>query len=306
MDEVCILMATFNGATYLPRQLETIFNQVGTRVTLIVSDDGSSDNTLQVLSAGADRYGFSGNIHAGPCAGFAENFRFLITRPHIVSDFVAFADQDDVWAKDKLQAALAWLKSEPSTSPALYCSRTRSVSEDEKPLGFSPRFRQEPSLSNALVQSLGGGNTMVMNRSAFELVRQASLRTAFVSHDWWCYQIITAAGGIVHYDETSRIGYRQHDGNQVGTNNDWPARLRRIKHVLTGGYAQWSDQNIAALTACSDLLSASANQKLQHFARARSCSNALTRLYYLRKSGVYRQTVLGTLGLYGACVLGKL
>lgn len=137
-------------------------------------------------------------------------------------------------------------------------------------------------------------------------MREASLLTNFVSHDWWCYQVVTAAGGKVRYDETSRIGYRQHRGNQVGANNSWGARVRRLRYLWDGGFFRWSEQNLASLAACKSLFPEETNRLLNDFARARSDNNALKRLYYLRKCGVYRQTKLGTLGLYAACFLRKL
>ena len=94
--------------------------------------------------------------------------------------------------------------------PALFCSRTRIITAEGEPAGFSPLFSKKPSFRNAIVQSIAGGNTMVMNRAARDIMLEASRRTGFVSHDWWCYLILTGVGGIVHYSPTAKIGYRQH------------------------------------------------------------------------------------------------
>ena len=61
---------------------------------------------------------------------------------------------------------------------------------------------------------------MVFNRAAKNLIVEASLNTPVVSHDWWCYQIVTGAGGHVMYDPEPCLKYRQHGKNQIGANNN--------------------------------------------------------------------------------------
>jgi hypothetical protein len=76
--------------------------------------------------------------------------------------------------------------------------------------------------------------------------------------------------------------------------------------VWDGGYFRWSELNHASLMACKSLFPTATNRVISDFERARWDTNILKRLYYLRRSGVYRQTVLGTCGLYAACCLRKL
>lgn len=306
MPSVAVLLASFNGQTYLSEQIATIYGQVGVNVELFVSDDGSTDSTLTLLDQLAEKYAFTGNISRGPTKGFAENFRALILDNRVDADYVAFSDQDDVWDDRKLAVAIEQLKKVPAATPALYCSRTLSVSADLKPMRLSPNFKRTPSFRNALVQSLAGANTMVMNRAAFELVRKASRRTSFVSHDWWCYQLVSGAGGAIFYDRISRIRYRQHPNNQVGSNTGWFARVRRMRFLFAGGFAAWNQRNIDSLLACHDLLSPDAQTVVSNFNHARSGRSFLARSRYLKKSAVYRQTLLGTLLLYFACITGKM
>lgn len=112
---------------------------------------------------------------------------------------------------------------------------------------MSPVFQKPPSFANALVQSLAVGNTMVLNKVARDLVVKASDYTPVVSHDWWCYQIITGAGGIVTYDKKPSLQYRQHDKNIVGANGGWKARYSRIFSILQGKFRTWNNINGQAL-----------------------------------------------------------
>jgi len=303
---VAVLMAVRDGEVFLAQQLASLARQGSVGVDLWISDDGSRDASVDVVRQAAETWAL-GRVHLldGPRRGFAENFRSLMTRDEIDADFYAFCDQDDVWDEDKLAHAVDWLAAQTPGRPALYCSRTRIISADGETIDYSPLFSRVPSFRNALVQSIAGGNTMVMNRAARNLLMEASRRTAFVSHDWWCYLMVSGAGGSVHYCPDPRIGYRQHDDNLVGQNNTWRARMSRLGFLIRGRFQDWNDRNIAGLEACADMLTGDARQVLEHFRESRR-RKLPGRLISLWRSGAYRQTVIGELGLYVACVIGRL
>jgi hypothetical protein len=146
---------------------------------------------------------------------------------------------------------------------------------------------------------------MVLNRAAFELVSESARRTGFISHDWWCYLIVSGVGGNVHYDPEPKIAYRQHSGNLVGSNIGFEARLRRTSQILAGRFTGMNDANIAGLDRCSDLLSADARRVLAQFEAIRR-SSPLPALWKLAASGIYRQTIAGTIALFVATLLRKL
>jgi hypothetical protein len=103
-------------------------------------------------------------------------------------DYYAFIDQDVVWRPDKLRRALNWLTFVPDGTPGLYCGRTELMSADGQPYGLSPLFTRPSAFENALLQSLGGGNTMVFNAAAKKLLERVG-RLDVVLHDWWLYQL---------------------------------------------------------------------------------------------------------------------
>jgi hypothetical protein len=240
----------------------------------------------------------------GPVAGFAANFRSLLTNPDVAGDLVAFCDQDDIWLPDKTSAAAEAL-APYGDRPALYCARTLIVDEGGAALHPSPCFRRPPTFRNALVQSIGGGNTMVLNRAAHQLLREAARRTDFVSHDWFSYLVVTGAGGAVVYSPEPRVRYRQHGGNLVGSNRGLGPWLDRLGEAFRGRFTSWNDRNLAALEACRPLLTPDAIETMERFARARRRS-LLAGAVGLAHSGVYRQTLVGQMSLYAACLLGKL
>jgi glycosyltransferase involved in cell wall biosynthesis len=303
---VAILLAIFNGAEFLQSQLETLARQTVTNLDIWASDDGSNDGSVSILEC-AERVWAKGSFHIleGPQMGFAENFRALLTNSEIEADYFAFCDQDDLWEEDKVADALEWLAAQDDQVPALYCSRTRSITVDGKKAGLSPLFPRMPGFRNAIVQSIAGGNTMVMNNAARKVIMEASRRTPFISHDWWCYLMVTGVGGVVHYSPIPKIGYRQHPRNLVGENNSWRARMSRLNYLMKGRFTGWNEANLNGLAACEDMLTAQALETVRLFAQARS-KGLLARLSALVRSGVYRQTFFGQLGLYVACVLKRL
>jgi glycosyltransferase involved in cell wall biosynthesis len=304
--KVSILLATFQGQGYLEEQLHSYLDQSHQNWELWVSDDGSSDQTLAILADFKNKLPKNQmSIHFGPQQGFAANFLSLTCHVDILADYYAYSDQDDVWKKEKLAKAVSWLESVPDDIPALYCGRTCLVDKHKNEIGLSPLFAKPPSFANALIQNIGGGNTMVLNNAARRLLQAAGECIPVIAHDWWAYMLISGSGGRVFYDSTPMLIYRQHENNLVGMNNSWPARLKRIRMLWQGRFKEWNDTNVMALESTADRLTPENQSVLEQFTAARQMG-LLRRLIHFKRSGIYRQTLLGNIGLIVAAVLGKL
>lgn len=303
---VVVLMATYNGDRFLDQQLETLAAQTVSQIDVRVSDDGSSDRTLDILESWRNRWEKGEfTIVRGPSKGFAENFRSLLMLRDMDGDYFAFCDQDDLWDAEKLEVAVTNMVVNAADRPGLYCSRTRIVTEAGGLAGASPLFARPASFRNAIVQNIGGGNTMVLNRKAWDLVSRSVERTSFISHDWWCYLMVSGVGGYVFYDPQPRIGYRQHAENLVGDNMTPKARLDRLKRLMTGRFADWNAANVEGLERCADLLADDAKRVLADFKAIRS-SRYLDGAARFFRSGIYRQSKIGNLALLIAIILGRL
>ena len=148
---ICILMGTYNGQAFLAEQLLSIENQSHKNWRLVMSDDGSTDDTLAIAKTFQEKWGKDRlEIRQGPKQGFCANFLSLACDPTIKADFYAFADQDDVWMVDKLSIALAYFDAENSVDIArVYCGRTQIVDENLNHLGYSSLFALPLSFRNA-------------------------------------------------------------------------------------------------------------------------------------------------------------
>ena len=226
--KVVILLATRNGAAFLQEQLDSYRTQTYQNWELVVSDDGSTDDTIKIIEEFAKQVPQRVVVRRGPQIGFWQNFVSLVRSDDIDGDLFAYSDQDDVWFPEKLAKAVSWFEARPTDQPAVYFTRTELMEESGAPIGFSPLFVRAPTFQNALVQNIGGGNTMVFNRAARLALRATPADVALVSHDWWTYQVVTGIGGTAHYDPWPSLRYRQHGLNLVGANKGLWARLVRI------------------------------------------------------------------------------
>ncbi len=301
---VAILMASYNGARFLRDQLDSIAAQDHDDWSLHVSDDGSSDGTLAILAAFARAHPGRRIVwRRGPGRGSTANFLSLLHDPRIEADFFAFADQDDVWLPEKLGRAVAALAPH-AAAPALYGSRTWVTDAGLTIRGVSPMPRRTPGFRNALVQSLAGGNTMVLNARARDISVRAGRADGAACHDWWHYQLVSGAGGTILFDPAPTLLYRQHGQNQVGANLSLRARYRRIAAMIGGRFAEWNRANGAALSQASPLLTRENRDCLESFLALRR-TRGLAALRRLRAAGLFRQSRAGNLSLAVAAMIGR-
>ena len=304
---VAVLLCTYQGEDYLAPQLNSIARQTHGRWQVWASDDGSRDKTLPILDRFRKDWGGELlKILPGPCTGFVANFLSLIRNGAIRADYYAYADQDDFWEADKFERALAWLEKQPADVPCLYMTRTRLIDAEGGDIGFAPLFTSKPpTFANAIVQSIGGGNTMVFNAAARALMQTHTPDVPLVSHDWWTYMLVTGAGGRAYYDSYPSVRYRQHGANVFGANAGLLNRLGRAVRVFGGRFRTWGEINMASLAHVRALLTPENQRIYDTFALARSGSLP-GRLLALKRSGVHRQGFVDNIGLYVAALFNRL
>ncbi|MDO5371392.1 glycosyltransferase family 2 protein [Paracoccus sp. (in: a-proteobacteria)] len=304
LPRVTVLMALYQGERFVTPQLDSIAGQTGVDWQLIVGDDQSTDDGPRLVREFSAKYPGQVKFQLAPGNGAAENFRDLLYAAQI-GEYVALADQDDVWHPEKLIRAMTALATQPAERPAIYCSRVTTCDEALAPLSLSRLPRRPPSFRHALVQNMVQGNTLLMNPAALALMRSAGrLAGPVVMHDWWIYQMVSGAGGTVIYDPWPSLNYRQHRGNVVGGNTGARSRLASLTRMLRGQHAEWSRQNLAALSACAALLTPENRRLLEHF-RSLIEGSPTERLSAMRQATFYRQGRISQAALWMAAALGR-
>jgi len=304
---VAILLATYNGAKNLRAQLDSFAAQSHPAALLLVSDDGSTDATREIIAEFAAAHpALPVQLLEGPRSGAPANFLSLLARCPAQIDMACFSDQDDVWLPHKIACAVSQLAADTDGIPQLYCAHTWECDADLGNRRRSRSPRKAPGFRNALVQNIAAGNTIMLDRRALDMLRAAAAQTGQVAvHDWWVYQMVTGAGGRVIYDPEPVVLYRQHAGNLIGANRGPLASLRRLGHLFTGTFQRWNTLNIAALEASSQHLTPENLTLLRQFSRARS-QGPLACTAMLRQTRFYRQGSLGQASLWLAALMGRL
>lgn len=212
-QNVTVLLSTYNGQQYLKEQLDCIMAQTynGT-ITVLIRDDGSSDSTAGIVSAVLQqenrRIQFVEKANVGPQRSFLELIRIAP-----LSDFYFFADQDDVWDTDKIEAAVEAMSGEGGA--VCYCSNFRHTLTDltvyeEEALKKAPVFTPLQIIFYNQIP----GCVMGFNRELMVLLQKLRLSSVMM-HDSMVLSLAAACGKVI-YDPAPRICHRIHGGNVVG------------------------------------------------------------------------------------------
>jgi rhamnosyltransferase len=249
---VLVLLAAYNGSEWIAQQIETILNQEHVDVDLVISDDGSTDDTLAQI----DRFSSDPRVRkvsaAFPTRSAAQNFLWLIRNtPADGHSFVSFADQDDVWHKEKLYRASLALEDEGSVGYS--CAVTAFWDG-----GRSRILRQNDKLtaSDFLFEGAGQGCTFVLSKAFYDRIRKFLLvhtrETAKLHyHDWAIYALSRSWGQKWLFDDAPMVRYRQHTANDTGARASRRGIERRLRLIKNGWY-QNQVRTVADLCLAAD------------------------------------------------------
>lgn len=231
---ILVLMSTYNGEKYLKEQIDSVIAQNGVEVYLLIRDDGSSDNTCEIIENYQKNEGSKViEFIKGGNLGFGNSFSALVKKAYELSrnnqsfDYYAFADQDDVWLENKLSVAAATLDKYEGDEPLLYCSNSTLTDENLNEKGHYRENFYDQTKAKALIEGLANGCTMVYNFNALKLYAENVIPEIKV-HDFYLYQIVSLLGKVI-YDKNSYILYRQHGKNQIGKQSFYTRWKRRLK-----------------------------------------------------------------------------
>lgn len=255
MKTIKTLLASYNGEKYIEEQIQSILNQEGVLVDLVVDDDLSEDRTVSLVREKFPELKVKINTPATGSA--ANNFLKMITEIDFNEDFhfVAFADQDDIWLPQKLSAAVEKLEAEGAE---LYCSNLTKW--DMQDNSFSLLKKNYPQKKyDFLFEGGSAGCTYVFTKNlaqqlkAFIPTVDSSCWEEF-SHDWLVYFFARSRGFKVCIDGNSYIHYRLHNNNVHGHLNQlsFSTIKYKIGKVLRGYHKKHIENYIKYIEPGSD------------------------------------------------------
>ena len=238
--KVSVVVCTYNGEKYLREQLRSILDQTRPADEIVVSDDGSTDSTLEIiaeLSSGAGRTGtplWNVQKRKRPM-GVSGNFASALAKAQ--GEFIALADQDDVWEPDRLEKSLVLFRDGvllTHSDATLIDAAGEATGTLMSALRLTRSERESLSTGNALDVLLRRNvvtGATVMIRSG--LLQQALPIPNGWIHDEWIALVAAAQGGVV-FSADSLVRYRQHGSNEIGaTKTDYDEAKRRLQEKRT-------------------------------------------------------------------------
>jgi rhamnosyltransferase len=228
-SNVSIVLASFDGASYLSVQLDSLVTQNESQWRLLIRDDGSTDHTLNIIQ---DYQQKDNRIHLldqtqGVSGSALANFSTLLTNAFDQgAEYIFCCDQDDVWEPSKLELMLARLKQleGKDKAPSLIHHDLTVVNESLEPIAESfikmmqliPSDEQNPQ--RLISRNEVTGCAMACNRALLEIALPISNQA--VMHDWW---LALCAGyfGRLAFMPDKLVKYRQHNANTIGAKSFW-------------------------------------------------------------------------------------
>ena len=235
IENICIIMSTYNGEQYVKEQIESILQQKNVNINIVIRDDGSTDSTFNIISDFKNKNSnisiIKGN-NIGCKSSFYEAAK-IATKLHPDISYFAFSDQDDVWLPEKAYKGIYAIKSKTEKRPILYFCHPKIVDAKLQPTGQSWDAANNLTFEEGCLVQTCAGCTMIFNRASLDLYLQGNPENMSL-HDSWMYKAVLACNGIVLEDKDKYILYRQHGNNVVGTQNFYSRWKRRYNMFLHG------------------------------------------------------------------------
>lgn len=236
---VSIAMATYNGSNYIKEMLDSIKLQTYPFFRIHICDDGSTDNTLEVIKMHSLYHENKICIHDTD-GGNGALKNFTRTIQSCPKGYIALCDQDDYWLPEKLEILLARIQEAElmCKGPKLIFSDLEIVDSNLVCL-YSSFFSVSGKDSNCkdprdfLLSNHIPGCATLFNAELKELIEPIPDNVRM--HDWWINAIAACYGEII-FEPKCLIKYRQHGGNAIGAENmirKQTKPIRFLKNILT-------------------------------------------------------------------------
>ncbi|MCR5214352.1 MAG: glycosyltransferase family 2 protein [Eubacterium sp.] len=228
-----ILLATYNGEKFIDKQIKSLVTQsrdsLNQDLRLVIRDDGSTDNTISIIKKRLEYYKKKRENPIDvlilddkkPSGSPSGNFTRMLSLSQ--ADYIMFSDQDDMWYRRKTEETYACMKrleeKYGKTMPLMVHTDLSLMDESGKKIATSfydyQKLPREDSLAQLMIQNTVTGCTVMMNRAAVDLLKEAPASEMLLMYDHFAAILVAATGKIAFIDEPL-IRYRQHEGNIVG------------------------------------------------------------------------------------------
>ncbi|WP_057742789.1 glycosyltransferase [Liquorilactobacillus capillatus] len=232
MKRILILLSTFNGQSVVKRQVESIIAQREVDAHILVRDDGSSDNTLDVLFDLRKKYRNKIEIIKDANIGYRKSFFYLIQSAQEY-DYYGFSDQDDLWMDDKVISCIKLIENHKDKGPKLAHVGAISVDENlKKRLQQEKRKPKPSSFKMAIATEYFQGCGMIWNKELMRIVRLYVPRDTRITHDYWV-GLLGYLFGDIYFCSKPKFYHIRYKTNSSRDGNILLGRVDRLKKIFT-------------------------------------------------------------------------
>ena len=310
MATISVLLSTYNGQKYITEQIQSILKQTFSDFVLYIRDDGSSDDTLNIihnLASTDSRIVIINDVSedTNTNLGFGESFstisKYALT--HSDCSYFAFCDQDDYWEEDKLEIALSYFEKANSDTPILFASNYY-ICDDV--LNVTGTFNETNPMTgvtfeNLFFEGVFPGFTMMINRKLAELSFDNNYSKDIYYHDKWVTLIALGLNGQIIYSEKPLAKYRRHSNAVSSTNLGIIKKIKwRVDKVLNGDFCPRTRQ---MLKCFSELFYSQVDTETKSFLDVFNSKKIFKKTFYPKH---LRRSFSGEVMLRLILLLGKL
>jgi rhamnosyltransferase len=300
--KVAILLSSYNGEKYIKEQIDSILAQTYKNIEIYVRDDGSKDNTINILK----EYEEKGQIKLiqGENLGFVNSF-FELLKYDDNADYYAFSDQDDVWLPEKIEKQVLAIEKEEELKfdKPIFCYTNYDYYDSELKLQKNRKVTQiKPSFRNSIVECIAMGMNIMINKKTQNKIISNIPKSCY-GHDSWAYMVCSEFGSVIEIKEPL-VKYRRHLNNvSAGGSNFLKFQCWRIKKFFFNNYFK----NIKAqLCEYEKIYKDEMNEKdlklLRLFTKKFNYINQLKKAFYLKRfrSNLIDEIMIRIIFLIGA------
>ncbi|WP_170313325.1 glycosyltransferase family 2 protein [Lacrimispora amygdalina] len=300
---ITVLLAAWNGEKYLKEQMESLLGQTNQEFTILISDDGSTDRTPEIISEYENRFPdrIKSLKNIKPSGSARDNFFRLLKAAS--DEYLMFCDQDDIWLPDKVEVTFTEMKKmekEWGRDMPLLVHTDLSVADQAGAVLYPSMARYQKigvydnRTSHYLVENNITGNTMMINRSLKNLM--VDIPKTCIMHDWW-FGLIASCFGKISYIDRPLVLYRQHGSNQVGAKSGMKqlSERRNSREKVRDNYGSLFEQAKAFLSIYGQYMTPDQRELFEEFLKLCKRSRA-GKIKTILKYKLFKSTRVRTLG----------
>lgn len=304
--KVNIILAVYNGQEHLIKQLESISGQTYENIDVYIRDDGSTDNTVQVVQNYIKEDNSNKKfilIHSDGKNLKCPGSFYEILKKCEPAKYYSFCDQDDYWYPEKIQWAVEALEKEDNSKILTYYSACDYKQEDGTFIRKSPAQKESIKLIDVMYYTPGSGFTMVFNDEARQrLVLEPVLGDEL--HDRWILRG-TACFGKAIYDSRSTAAHIRHKNAVTSGDADNKSLIKQfINQELKGDAAMKDKMALCYFYDCfRNKLSKKEREQLELFTRKNNIITWIKKVFYPRR---LRRRFAGEIALRMLFFMGRI